>query len=502
MDTETPADVRTMRSQAAAFDDASASLGRLGVPDVLPALHAAGLSISRTVLGGSHSVAVYPPIDSLTPVDASHVLDTIRFGRDTSLYVHIPFCESRCTFCHYAVQHYAGRGSASQTREAEVARYLEALKRELAFWGVRLAQSGTALSSIYIGGGTPLVLEREALHDIIRAINDSYEILPGAEVCIEGSPLTITADGGEDKLRFLREAQGFTRLSFGVQSFDDTVLKYAARGYKRDLPIRAAQIVSGIFDNWNLDLIQGLYKGSPAETWQNLEVIAELRPAHLTWYHGRFADRPQGEWYKSEDRHGSFEGEPATLLGRMLIWQGLAALGYQQTDGNRFVRERHYTDLFKKVRTSSSRDLLGVGAASYSHICAEPAADDCRGYVFRNDTRIRAYADRVLSGDVPIVTGRVIDDEELLAMSYATGLRNGRIENAALRAIGARKPQLSAHYRSLAGGLNDLGVIEPYTNGEGEDGLRLTELGRLFEDETLALFFSPAVKSALTARPA
>jgi oxygen-independent coproporphyrinogen-3 oxidase len=485
----------TVRSQAAAFDDAHAALGRLGVPDVLPALHAAGLSISRTVLGGSHSVAVYPPIDSLTAVDANRVLDTVRFGRKTSLYVHIPFCETRCTFCHYAVEHYPRKGSRSG--DGGVARQLEAVKRELAFWGVRLAQSATALSSIYIGGGTPLVLDQEALHDIIRTITEGYEILPGAEVCIEGSPLTITAAGGEDKLRFLA-AQGFTRLSFGVQSFDDAVLKYAARGYKREVPIRAAQIVSEIFDNWNLDLIQGLYKGSPAETWQNLEVIADLLPPHLTWYHGRFADRPQGDWYRSEQRRGSFEDEPATLLGRMLIWQGMAALGYQQTDGNRFVRERHFTDPFKKVRTSSSRDLLGVGAASYSHIGADRAADDCHGYVFRNETRISAYAERVLDGEVPIATGRVIDAEELLATSYATGLRTGRVENAVLRAIGASKPQLSAHYRALAGTLSELGILEPYATGELADGLRLTELGRLFEDETLALFFSPAVNRALT----
>ena len=122
MHSDAPTDVSKLRSQAAAFADAHASLSSLGVPDVLPALHAAGLSISRTVLGGSHSVAVYPPIDSLTPVDANRVLDTIRFGRDTSLYVHIPFCETRCTFCHYAVQHYPDRGSASQTRAREVAR--------------------------------------------------------------------------------------------------------------------------------------------------------------------------------------------------------------------------------------------------------------------------------------------------------------------------------------------------------------------------------------------
>jgi oxygen-independent coproporphyrinogen-3 oxidase len=89
----------------------------------------------------------------------------------------------------------------------------------------------------------------------------------------------------------------------------------------------------------------------------------------------------------------------------------------------------------------------------------------------------------------------------LLATSYATGLRNGRIENAALRAIGARKPQLSAHYRALGGMLSDIGILEPYGNGVGEDGLRLTELGRLFEDETLALLFSLTVKRALKARP-
>lgn len=499
MRADAPAQRVGMRSQAAAFDDAHAALARLGIPDMLPALHAAGLSIRRSVLGGTHSVAVYPPIDSLMPVESSAVLNVICFGGDTSLYVHIPFCETRCTFCHYTVQHYAGKGRASQTGENDVACYLDALRRELALWGARLARSGTALSSIYIGGGTPLVLEEETLRDLIRVIGDNYDILPGAEVCIEGSPLTITAPGGADKLRFLRE-QGFTRLSFGVQSFDDAVLKYAGRGYKRDVPIRAAQIASEIFDNWNLDLIQGLYKGSPAEAWQNLQTLAELRPAHLTWYHGRFADRPQGDWYRSEDRHGEFEDERETLFGRMLIWQGMEALGYHPCDGNRFVRAQHYTDPFKKVRTSVSRDLLGVGTASYSHVGASPAGYGCRGYAFRNDTQIRAYADRVLAGEIPIATGRAIDDEEMLAMSYATGLRSGRVEDAVLHAIAAGKPQLCAHYRELAGRLAWLGILEPYADGEGNAGLRLTRLGRLFEDETLALFFSPAVKRTLTAR--
>lgn len=485
-----------MRSQEAAFDEAYSSLRRLGIPVVLPALHAAGISISRTVLGGSHSVAIYPPIDSLIALDPLSVAEAVEWGKETSLYVHIAFCETRCSFCHYAVDHYAGRTKSSVADDGKVARYLAALRRELLFWSTRLARSGTAVSSVYIGGGTPLVLEEAALRDLIRTIRDEYDVLSGAEVCIEGSPLTITAPDGEDKLRFLKE-QGVTRLSFGVQSFDDTVLKYAARGYRRGLAIRACSIVNQVFENWNLDLIQGLYKGSPSETWDNLKLIAEIRPAHLTWYHGRFADRPQGHWYKMESKHASFEDEFATLLGRMLIWQEMAALGYHQSDGNRFVRAHRYIDLFKKIRTSASSLLLGVGAASYSHVGVKAPKRHCRGYVFRNESNIRVYADAVLTGNIPITTGRVIDDEELLAASYATGLRNGRIEDEDLCSIRIESPRLSRHYDALVNELSDAGALDAFLDDDGKAGLRLSELGRLFEDETLALFFSPAVKSTL-----
>ncbi|WP_042300298.1 coproporphyrinogen-III oxidase family protein [Paraburkholderia kururiensis] len=500
MNHETPTCETALQSRSAAFCAADATLRSFGIPDGLPALHAAGLRISRRVLGGSHSVAIYPPIDALTPVVPATVLNEICFGRDTSLYVHIPFCETCCTFCHYTVRHYPGKSRASQADNEAVTQYLHALGRELALWGERLARSGTALSSVYIGGGTPLILEEAALRDLISTIRACYDILPGAEICIEGSPLTITAPGGPEKLRFLRE-HGFTRLSFGVQSFDDEVLKYGGRGYRRDVPIRAAQIANDVFDNWNLDLIQGLYKGSPEETRGNLEAIETLRPAHLTWYHGRFADRPQRDWYQSESRHDDFEDEYATLLGRVLIWQGMATLGYHRCDGNRFVRARHYADPFKQIRTSASRDLLGVGVASYSHVGASPGRRDCHGYVFRNTTQLHAYAECLSAGALPIATGRVIDDGELLAMSYATGLRNGRVENAVLRAIATSMPQLSARYRDEADRLSALGILEPDAGPDGARGLRLTELGRLFEDETLALFFSPTVQRALTARP-
>jgi oxygen-independent coproporphyrinogen III oxidase len=106
----------------------------------------------------------------------------------------------------------------------------------------------------------------------------------------------------------------------------------------------------------------------------------------------------------------------------------------------------------------------------------------------------------VLNGDEPIAVARCIDDTELLAASYATGLRGGRVEGPGVRAIRSRLPELATHYDHLADRLQGVRVLESFVDTGGWEGLRLTELGRLFEDETLALFFSPPVQAALRSR--
>jgi oxygen-independent coproporphyrinogen III oxidase len=178
----------------------------------------------------------------------------------------------------------------------------------------------------------------------------------------------------------------------------------------------------------------------------------------------------------------------------------MAGLGYQQSDGNRFVRDHQYIDPFKKIRTSASSDLLGVGVASYSHVGAKAMNAGCYGHMFRNESTTRSYVDCVSAGNIPIATGRIIDEEELLATSYATGLRNGRMEDDDLRAIRCRKHELSQHYQGLENKLRNIGVLEPYIHDNGKRGMRISELGKLFEDEVLALFFSPAVKGAVASK--
>ncbi|MEO6536807.1 MAG: radical SAM protein [Candidatus Paceibacterota bacterium] len=488
-----------MRDKIEAFDNAKAVLSQLGLPGSLPVLREeAGIYMQRTILGGSHSVVTYPPLNALQELGPRDHIYPIHYGDKTNLYVHIAFCETTCTFCHYVVRNYRGTNHSPASRIQGVARYLDALKMEIKDWSEELKASDTAISSIYIGGGTPLILDTSQLTDLIETITSHFNVVPDAEICIEGSPLTITAKDGLEKLQTLKQI-GVTRLSFGVQSFDNDVLKASARGYSRETAFAACDIASKVFDNWNLDLIQSLFKGRPDEVWDNIVALRELRPPHITWYHGRFANTPQGKWLRNIDRADGFEGEQATLLGRMLIWEELIANGYHQVDGNRFVRDLRFIDPFKKSRTSVSSNLLGLGASAYSHVdmrsyprCFEVPD----GLFFRNSTNIDEYVARIEAGNSTVTSGLALDELEYRAASYVIGLRTGRVEPELLEFEQSPNTEDVAYYQRLAEKMLGYGLLE-CNYGGNQPVLKLSRLGMLFEDEILSTFYSPWVLEKL-----
>ncbi|KND50137.1 MAG: oxygen-independent coproporphyrinogen III oxidase [Parcubacteria bacterium C7867-008] len=474
-----------MREKTDAFSHATDALSQLGIPKILEALRATGISVRRSDMGGSHSVVTYPPLHALRKTESP----AVTYGKTTSLYIHIPFCESVCTFCHYVVQHYRGNRE-SAARQSVVSGYMHALNIEMNSWAHELGTTGTTITSIYIGGGTPLVLETHQLVDLLDMIRLKFKVAEGADICVEASPLTITATDGLAKLQTLRQ-HGVTRLSFGVQSLDNEVLLRAGRGYERATAIRACMIAAQVFDNWNIDLIQSLYKGTSDEIWENLQAIDQVRPPHVTWYHGRFMDRPQGHWRNEPNMQKGFENDQQTLFGRMLIWQELAQMGYRQIDGNRFVLGERFVDPFKKTRTSVTSDLLGLGVSAYSHVGSQ--SHEPGGLFFRNTTKTPDYVNRLETGFNPIESGFTFDPDEHLAASYVVGLRTGRLPFQAH--VYASEVAVS-YYDRLIHELSKVKVLE-LVNSDSGTMIRLSELGRLFEDEILALFYSPRVLELL-----
>jgi oxygen-independent coproporphyrinogen-3 oxidase len=197
------------------------------------------------------------------------------------LYVHIPFCLTRCGYCDFNA--YADKGHLRS-------RYARALVAEAG--GYAAAWSDEVVDTVFFGGGTPTMLEAGELGGLLSALRNAFWIRPEAEVTIEANPDTVD----EAKLAALRGA-GFTRLSVGAQSFDTGVLAALERAHGTGAIRRAfgAARAAG-FENVNLDLIYGAEGESLASWCRTLEAALTLEPEHISAY--------------------ALTVEPATPLGR------------------------------------------------------------------------------------------------------------------------------------------------------------------------------------------
>jgi oxygen-independent coproporphyrinogen-3 oxidase len=283
-----------------------------------------------------------------------------------SLYLHVPFCEFRCGFCNLFTQ--------SQPEEGVVVRYLAQLRRQAQ--QVRAALPDARFARAAIGGGTPTFLEAGELEELLTIVRDLGADLVSIPSSVEASPATITAE----KLRLLRAA-GVTRLSLGVQTFDDR----EAGGLGRPQRARAVQaaldaIRSAGFPILNIDLIYG-GEGQTTATWlASIEAALAWRPEELYLYPlyvrpltglGRLAhawDDQRLEAYRAgRDRLLTAGYEQVSM--RMFRLPGAAAEGPVyccQTDGmvglgcgaRSYTRQLHYAEAFA-VSQSGVRAILG-----------------------------------------------------------------------------------------------------------------------------------------------
>ena len=191
------------------------------------------------------------------------------------VYIHIPFCRSRCSYCDFATGMYEG---------ALAERYVRALTREIARWPeVREPQN---VDTIYFGGGTPSLLSVSQLEQVLRSIYDRFAVDEGAENTLEINP----GDGGANVTTRERTMQewlhlGINRASFGAQTFDDRELKLLGRTHdSKDIHATFAQLRAAGFYNVSFDLIAGL-PGQTLAGWQrNLDYALLLHPVHLSLY--------------------------------------------------------------------------------------------------------------------------------------------------------------------------------------------------------------------------
>ncbi len=306
------------------------------------------------------------------------------------LYVHVPFCASKCAYCDFAS--YAGR-------EADIPRYVDAVIREITRRGTETGHPRA--DTIFLGGGTPSLLDERQITRILDALHGAFPIEEGAEITCECNPGTLTAP----LAHALRKA-GVNRLSIGAQARQARLLRLLGRIHDwREVAASVETARRAGFDNINLDLMFGLPSQSVLDFRETLQAAIALSPTHLSCY-GLIVEEGTPLCRDIAEGKLSLPDEEAEREMYELARQTLAAHGLDQYEISNFARQgyacRHNLGCWTRV------PYLGFGCAAHSFF------EQCRTM---NPSRIDAY----LAGDEP-KTER-ISREEARFESMMLGLR-------------------------------------------------------------------------------
>jgi putative oxygen-independent coproporphyrinogen III oxidase len=346
------------------------------------------------------------PSDGSLPEQARSELSLRPLG----IYIHVPFCTTRCGYCDFNTYTAAELGSEPGASRAG---YVDAAIQELGLAARVLGADAPAVSTIFIGGGTPTVLPPDDLGRLIAAVHRYFGLAADAEVTTESNPESIDAAG----LHRLREL-GFNRISFGMQSAVSHVLATLDRTHSPGRPLRAvAEAKAAGFANISLDLIYGTPGESATDWLESLDAALSAAPGHISAYAliveegTRLAARiRRGELARTDDDD---------LADKYLIAEDrLTAAGHTAYEVSNWSRSaatrcRHNLGYWR------SHHWWGVGPGAHSHV---------GGARWWNVKHPRAYASRLASGLSPAQARELLSPEQrrveriLLELRLADGV--------------------------------------------------------------------------------
>jgi oxygen-independent coproporphyrinogen III oxidase len=380
------------------------------------------------------------------------------------IYLHIPFCRARCSYCDFAT---------GMFESALADRYVNSLIQEISTW--REIANCANVDTIYFGGGTPSLLTPSQIAQISNAVNERFQVADDAEVTLELNPATIINNPGiDDELSSRKLAQlrslGINRTSFGAQTFDDAELKQLGRTHlSQDIHATFLELRRAGFDNVSFDLIAGL-PGQTLEGWRrNLDQALELRPDHLSLY---LLDVHEGTPLAVQIQTGMRPRPDDDLAGEMyeLMVGKVGTAGYQHYEISNFCspgfQSRHNTKYWS-------------GSAYYGFGCSAHSYDGDRRR-WANERDILKYVESIEHARSPIVERTELNQAEVRSETIFLGLR--LMKGLDLEEYRARfGTDLRQGHEADLERLRDAGLIEI-----DKYRLRLTRRGALLSNEVFA----------------
>ncbi len=310
------------------------------------------------------------------------------------LYVHIPFCQTKCPYCNFY----------SITSLSEIPDFLVALLGEIKM----VPSEWNCFDTVYIGGGTPSLLSPHQLEMILTEIQNHFSLLPETEITLEANP----ADLHLSYLASLREI-GITRLSLGVQSFEQKTLEFLGRRHSVREAISAIEVSRQVgFDHIGMDLIYAI-PGQTMESWvDTLSQAVAFSPEHISCYQLTIeGDAPLGAAYRKGEFSFPSEGEQCDFF--MVTAEELERAKFVHYEVSNFARGSEYASRHNQKYWNHT-PYLGLGPSAHSF------SDGRRWWNYRSAGR---YISAVKAGELPIEGRETLSLEQLRMEAFFLGLR-------------------------------------------------------------------------------
>ena len=429
---------------------------------------------------GNYFVSNYPPYSFWKPefVDELHAAlerppSTINHPPSATplgLYIHIPFCRKRCHFCYFKV--YTDKDSGA------IRGYLEAVLQELHLYSGKPFIGRRKPAFIYFGGGTPSYLSVDQLKHLTDGMKALLPWDEAEEVTFECEPGTLT----DHKLKAIREL-GVTRLSLGVENFDDHILEINGRAHHSKEIARAYAYAREVgFPQVNIDLIAGMVEETETNWRECVRKTIELLPDSVTIYEMEIPyNTTIYQQMKAEGKLAAPVADWETKRGWVhYAFAELEKAGYHVASAYTAVKEPARTKFVYRDRLWAGADLLSLGVASFGHI---------GGTHYQNQHDFEPYVARLRQGQSPIWRALTPTVEERLIRELILQLKLGHISRAYFRdKFGV---EVTERFAEPMARLKDWGFLS--ING---DRVLLDRDGLLQVDRLLHEFFLPQHKNA------
>ena len=369
---------------------------------------------------GSYFVANYPPFSVWSREAIERVATPAMHAKPApgvplGLYLHIPFCRKRCHFCYFRV--YTDKNSD------EITMYLDALVREIELYSHLPAYENRPLNFVYFGGGTPSFLSTQQLESLVTRLTGVMSWKDAEEITFECEPGTLT----DHKLAAISKL-GITRLSLGIENFDDSILEINGRAHRSPEIFRAYESARKLrFPTINIDLIAGML-GETEENWMAcIDKTVDLAPDSITIYQ---MELPYNTTISKDVLKGSGQfTQPLATWAMKRKWvrmafEKLQEAGYQVASAYTLVRDPSKTKFIYTSRLWQGADMLALGVASFGYI---------NGVHVQNLDSWDAYNSAVQKGEIPLSRAYRPNEEERMIREFILQLKRGSLQPAYFR---------------------------------------------------------------------